>query len=134
GMGVVADVLGETADDSGPLSTPAHVRLMRERPERKAHTERILRSASPHMYAALLREISVQEDRLERLRELMMPTLVVVGEQDRPFLAASRRMADRIADPRLAGIPDGGHSPQLEAPDAWWRAVSTFLAQHHPVG
>jgi len=29
----------------------------------------------------------------------------------------------------LAVIPDAGHSPQFENPDAWWSALSTFLAR-----
>jgi pimeloyl-ACP methyl ester carboxylesterase len=36
-------------------------------------------------------------------------------------------MAGTIPGARLALIPDAGHSPQLEAPDAWWLAVSGFL-------
>lgn len=126
GMGVVADVI-ESMGGDGPLSTPANVRLLRERPERAAHTSRILRTVSPFMYAAMLREIPSQEDRLDQLALLAVPTLVVVGEQDEKFLAASRRLADTIPAASLAVIADGGHSPQLEAPDAWWTAVGPFL-------
>ena len=56
-----------------------------------------------------------------------MPTLVVVGEQDTPFLAPSRAMADAIPGAELVVLPDAGHSPQFEAPEAWWDAVSGFL-------
>ena len=51
----------------------------------------------------------------------------MVGEQDRPFIAASERMAQAIPDATLALIPDAGHSPQFENPDAWWTALSEFL-------
>jgi pimeloyl-ACP methyl ester carboxylesterase len=27
----------------------------------------------------------------------------------------------------LAVIPDAGHSPQFENPDAWWAALTEFL-------
>jgi pimeloyl-ACP methyl ester carboxylesterase len=37
-------------------------------------------------------------------------------------------MAATIPGARLAVIPGGGHSPQLEAPAAWWEALSGFLA------
>ena len=30
---------------------------------------------------------------------------------------------------RLAVIPGGGHSPQFEAPERWWEAVTAFLAE-----
>ena len=38
-------------------------------------------------------------------------------------------MADAIPDAELVVIPDAGHSPQFEAPEAWWDAVSGFLEQ-----
>jgi pimeloyl-ACP methyl ester carboxylesterase len=56
-----------------------------------------------------------------------VPTLVLVGEQDTPFLADSERMAKTIPGATFAVIPDAGHSPQFENPDAWWDAVSSFL-------
>jgi pimeloyl-ACP methyl ester carboxylesterase len=36
-------------------------------------------------------------------------------------------MADVMPGASLAVIPDGGHSPQFESPDAWWQALSGFL-------
>jgi pimeloyl-ACP methyl ester carboxylesterase len=127
GMDVVADVIEGMGAD-GPLSTPANMRLLAERPDRAAHTSHILRTVSPFMYAALLREIPQQEDRIDQLATLPVPTLVVVGEQDEKFLAASRRLAETIPGASLAVITEGGHSPQLEAPEAWWAAVAPFLA------
>ena len=56
-----------------------------------------------------------------------MPTLVIVGEQDTPFIKASENMAKTIPGAELAWIPDAGHSPQFENADAWWAAVSGFL-------
>ena len=53
-----------------------------------------------------------------------MPTLVLVGEQDAPFLKPSRRMADAIPGAELVVIPDAGHSPQFESPELWWKALS----------
>jgi len=55
------------------------------------------------------------------------PTLVIVGEQDLPFLGVSRDMARTIPGAQLAVIPDAGHSPQFENPDAWLGAVQGFL-------
>ena len=56
-----------------------------------------------------------------------LPTLVMVGEQDSPLVGPSHRMAEAIPAGRLAVVPDAGHSPQFENPDAWWDALSTFL-------
>ena len=51
----------------------------------------------------------------------------MVGDQDRPFIAASERMAATIAGAVLAVIADAGHSPQFENPDGWWTALTEFL-------
>jgi pimeloyl-ACP methyl ester carboxylesterase len=128
GMDLVADVIAMGDEEADPLASEAHLRLIRERPERKVQSDRNLRVCSPYMYASCLRQIADQEDRLPSLADLAMPTLVIVGEQDTPFLKASARMAETIPDARLAVIPDAGHSPQLEAPAAWWAAMSGFLA------
>ena len=70
------------------------------------------------MYAAMLAgELLGASDRLDALATLPMPTLVIVGEQDTPFLAPSRAMADAIPDADLVVVPDAGHSPQFEAPE-----------------
>jgi pimeloyl-ACP methyl ester carboxylesterase len=61
------------------------------------------------------------------LRKLSMHTLVIVGEQDDGFLKQSTAIAEAIPGARLEVIPGGGHSPQFEAPDAWWCVVRGFL-------
>jgi pimeloyl-ACP methyl ester carboxylesterase len=126
GMDVVADVV-RAMGENDPLATPAHRKLIAAHPEREEQSDRNLRVSSPYMYAAVLGQMPTQQDRLDRLDELTMPTLVIVGEQDKPFLKASHRMAETIPGARLAVIPEGGHSPQLEAPDAWWAALAGFL-------
>jgi pimeloyl-ACP methyl ester carboxylesterase len=129
GMATVADVLRDMGGENDPLATEAYLEYIRAHPERAEESDRNLRVCSPFMYASCLRQIPTQEDRLERLAQLTMPTLVIVGDQDKPFLKASQRMADTIPDARLAVIPEAGHSPQLESPDAWWSAVSGFLGE-----
>jgi len=126
GMDPVADVLELMAEDD-PLTSAAHVELMASRPDRKAQSDRNLRVSSPYLYASLLRAFPVMDERLDRLAELTMPTLVIVGEQDKPFVGPSRRMAEVIPGARLAVIADAGHSPQLENPAGWWEALGGFL-------
>lgn len=138
GMEVVADVVAAMGEDD-PLVTPAYRELIARRPERKVQSDTNLRAVAPAMYAAMLAVITSAstEDRLGHLAGLDVPTLVMVGEQDTPFLGASERMAATIPGARLAVIPGGGHSPQLEAPDAWWEALESFLttvAEHTEPG
>ena len=53
----------------------------------------------------------------------------MTGAQDQPIVGPSRAMADAIPNASLVVIDDAGHSPQFENPDAWWQAISTFLAR-----
>lgn len=112
----------------GPLDTPAYLAYVAAHPEHKEFADRKLRATSPEVYAAIALEITADHDRLDWLATLSLPVLVMAGEQDETFLAASRRMAEAIPGARFAVIPGGGHSPQVEAPDEWWAALTDFLA------
>src|SRR3954451_5461700 len=117
------------ADREGALDSPAHLRLLAERPGYKEFNDRKFRATAPAAYAGLLRAMFETRDRLEELRALSMPTLVITGEQDRPIVKPSMAMAEAISGAELAVIPHAGHSPQFENPDAWWNALSAFLAR-----
>lgn len=126
GIEALADAIAEL---DGPLATEADARVRAERPGYAEFGDRKFRASSPAMYAAMVHEMLDQVDRLELLRTLRMPVLVVVGEQDKPFLGASQRMADAIPGATLEVISDAGHSPQFEAPEAWWKVVSDFFGE-----
>jgi 2-succinyl-6-hydroxy-2,4-cyclohexadiene-1-carboxylate synthase len=124
GMDALADL---TATIESPLTTDAYRRLLDEVPGFREAEDRKLRASSPEMYVALAVELTEREPVCERLASVAVPTLVLVGDQDQPFLAPSHTMAATIPGATLAVIADAGHSPQLEAPDAWWEALSGFL-------
>jgi 3-oxoadipate enol-lactonase len=127
GMDVLAGILAER---QGPLTTPAHQRLITGQAGYAEFCDRKLRATSAAMYAAMAPAFMTAADRLDDLRALpvTLPVLVVVGEQDKPFLAPSRRMAEGVGQGTLAVIPDAGHSPQFENTDGWWQALAGFLA------
>ncbi len=126
GMAGLVALMGQL---SSPLETPAHRRLLEERPGYAAFGENKMLATSPHLYAAISTRFLDVEDRLEDLRALPddLPVLVMVGDQDRPFIASSKRMAAAIPAATLVVLPDAGHSPQFENPEAWWAALSGFL-------
>jgi pimeloyl-ACP methyl ester carboxylesterase len=126
GMEVIAEFMAALEEDD-PLSTEAYRRKVAEDPGYAARGDRNLRAVSPAMYAAMILELTSARDRLDSLRSVSVPTLVVVGSQDTPFLEPSRAMADAIAGAELVVVDGGGHSPQFEAPEGWWQALSTFL-------
>ena len=116
-------------DRESPLDTPANKRLLAERPGWAEYGERNTLACCPDMWLAMSSELVGQDDRLERLAGVGVPTLVIVGEQDMPFIADSERMAKTIPGARLAVIPDAGHSPQFENPPAWWAELTAFLKE-----
>ena len=65
---------------------------------------------------------------LESLPTIAAPTLVVVGENDEPFQAASRYMAAKIPDAELVVIDGAGHAPPVTHPDEFNAALRSFLA------
>jgi pimeloyl-ACP methyl ester carboxylesterase len=54
---------------------------------------------------------------------------VVVGADDTPFLAASDYMAAKIPGAKKAVIPAAGHVVNIDAPEAFIKAVLPFLEQ-----
>ncbi len=121
-------------DALGPedaLGTGPHQRLLDTREGYKEFGARKMLASSPAMYAAMLQSITAATavDRLPDLPRIAVPTLVLVGEEDRPFRKPSERMAEAIPGAELVVLPDGGHSPQFEATDLWWKALSDFLAR-----
>jgi pimeloyl-ACP methyl ester carboxylesterase len=122
------DALKELLDLASPLDTPAYERTLRERPGYQEFQDRKWDALSEIMWGALVVAIARQADDLPEFRAITCPTLVVVGEEDEPFLEPSRAMAAAIAGAQLVVVPDAGHSPQFENPDAWFAAVHAFLA------
>jgi pimeloyl-ACP methyl ester carboxylesterase len=115
-------------DSASPLDNPAYRRLLDERPGYQEFQDRKWEALSPMMWATMARAIRDQSDDLALLADLDVPTLVLVGELDLPFLEQSAAMAGAIPGATLAVIETAGHSPQFEAPDAWIAVIVEFLA------
>ena len=63
----------------------------------------------------------------QRLGEIHVPVLVIVGEYDEPMAGlAAAYMEPRLADVRKVTMPTG-HLPSLEKPDEFNRIVLEFL-------
>jgi 3-oxoadipate enol-lactonase len=70
----------------------------------------------------------LQPPAMERLHEIAAPTLVVVGERDLPdFHAIADLLVARIPDARKVVLPGAGHMANMDAPEAFNRAVLAFL-------
>lgn len=119
----------------GALETSAHLRVTAERPGYAVYGEAKALACAGDMWIGVIDEVvATQADRLDALAAGLadVPVLVIVGEQDMPFVPHAHRMAAAIPGARLAVIGDAGHSPQFENPDEWFDVVTQFLAELVP--
>ena len=65
---------------------------------------------------------------IESLPEIKVPTLVLVGEKDTPFLGGTEYMANKIPGSTRAMIADAGHASNIDQPAAFNAEVEKFLA------
>ena len=64
---------------------------------------------------------------IDGLTSVRVPTLIIVGDQDQPFLAPCEYMAKKIPGARLEVIRGAGHSSNLDQPEAFNRVLLDFL-------
>lgn len=68
---------------------------------------------------------------VQRLSELHVPILVIVGAQDTPYiLAAADYMAENVPSSQKVVIEDAAHLPNMDHPGEFRKIVQAFLDQH----
>ncbi len=87
------------------------------------------RDASGLIQAA--RQTLTQRDAhvLNGLPRIAAPTLVIVGSDDAPFLAAADYMTAKIPQARKVVIPGAGHAPNVDKPELFDAELRAFLDQ-----
>lgn len=85
------------------------------------------RSAKALAHAA--RGMLAQQDSrvMDAIAEIAVPTLVMIGSEDKPFIGSSEYMAKKIPGAQLAVIEGAGHAASIEKPDEFNAALLTFL-------
>src|SRR3990172_1288253 len=68
---------------------------------------------------------------IDKLEAIEVPTLVICGENDDPFIGPCRRIHERIPGSEFVIIPGAGHTPQIEKPADFNHALSGFLSRVH---
>ena len=64
----------------------------------------------------------------DRLTDLHIPVLIIVGAHDTPYiLAAADYMIEKIPSARKAIIEDGAHLPNMDQPEEFQTVVNNFL-------
>ena len=64
---------------------------------------------------------------IESLPNIKVPSLVVVGSKDTPFIAASDYMAAKIPGAEKVVIQDAGHASNIDQPKAFNEAILGFV-------
>lgn len=146
---VLADTQAVADDETGKQRREELARLVLERgmdalvasmlprllvpevkPEVRAEVERIIRSNSPPGAAAVLRGMALRPDSQDMLARFAGPALIVVGARDEltpPERA--QQMKELLPTAEMVTIPGAGHLANLEAPEAFNRALDSFLAR-----
>lgn len=99
---------------------------------REQWNRRVERTAAAQSAAGLAlaaRGIMAQRDGrvIESLPGIRVPTLIVVGANDTPYLAAADYMEQRIPNAVKVVIEGAGHASNVDRPETFNRAVVEFL-------
>jgi pimeloyl-ACP methyl ester carboxylesterase len=83
-------------------------------------------------YVYMGQALSKCEDLTRRLKEISVPTLVMVGEEDFPFQRPSSTLAEGIPNSQLRLVPQALHCPQEEEPETFNQILLEFLSKVMP--
>lgn len=91
------------------------------------------RNAISHEVKGLGKRLSnIQSPAAQRLNELKLPVLVIVGAYDTPYmLAAADHMVEHIASAEKVIIQNAAHLPNMEHHSEFQHIVSAFLSKHY---
>ena len=124
----IANTSGVEAAKAEWLHGPVFAAAM-AKPDVAPRVARIVNDYSGWRWTHHNSKVDLQPPAGDRLEEVRVPTLIVVGEHDIPNVL---RMADalqaRASDVRRVTIPGVGHMPNMEEPESFNRAVLDFLA------
>ncbi len=103
------------------------------RDEVMALVQDMAETLGPDQFQRHLRVLQRRVDQQKTLRKANVPTLIIAGESDS---VVPRRRAEFLAAMMPQGclevVPEAGHMPQLEQPEAVTKALETFLAGRLP--
>ena len=117
-----------------PLVEPTLARWFTE-PFRRSHKDVVegvatmIRTTPVAGYVGCCHAISAL-DLTDRLPAIKIPTLIVVGEEDQGTpVAASQAIQGKIAGSQLEILKSAAHLANMEQPEAFTKALTTFLAR-----
>jgi 3-oxoadipate enol-lactonase len=104
-------------------------KFVESRPDVVDPVRAMIRRTSPRGYAGCCHAIRAL-DLTDRLGAVALPTLIIVGAQDVGTpVAASQAIHERIKGSELVILDSASHLSNLEQPEAFTRALETFLGR-----
>lgn len=111
------------------ISSPLTPALVKENSEYIGLWREQFLMTSVEAYVYCAQAIASRPLLLDALSRISVPTLIVCGALDEPFLGPSRRMHQRIQGSELVIIEGCGHTPALEKPSELAQALLSFFAR-----
>lgn len=99
--------------------------FLREIGDRSGYAEH--RSVSGLINAAIGMLTQKGPEVIDMLPDIAVPTLLIVGEHDEPFLNATAYMEKKIPDARRFVFPDAGHVANVDQAELFNRTVIEFV-------
>ncbi len=70
----------------------------------------------------------IEVEYLDKLSQIKVPTLIIVGDHDESDPKMSKEMHDKIAGSQLVILPRSGHMTFVDQPDKFLNTIRTFVA------
>ena len=91
----------------------------------------IIRTGNRTAIAEFIRSFYTDPDpKIEKLRTIKCPTLILVGEKDTLFIEPSKLMANEIPGASLETIEGAGHMLAIERPELLKEKIGAFISVH----
>jgi len=119
----------EAVFDEMLRTQPLGSQVVEENPELIAvwREQFLMTSLEGYLYCS--QAIGSRRPLLDELSQVRVPTLIICGELDEPFLEPSQRMHQTIPDSELVIITGAAHTPTLEKPLEFNEVLLSFLAR-----
>jgi len=117
----------EAAFEYDATHNPARVEKFRKHPELKEVARQKVLNTSVNGFIHVSNSFMAWPPVTDRLSEIKVPTLIVLGEEDAGFIRPSDIMKEKIAGSELVVIGGAGHNPHEEKTEAFNEAFLDFL-------
>ena len=118
----------EAAFEYDATHNPARIEKFQKHPELREVAKKRVLNTSVDGYIYVARSFGKWQPVTDRLAEISVSTLIFLGEEDAPFVRASRILHEGIKDSQLVVVPGAGHTPHEESTDFFNEKLTAFLS------